>query len=108
MRILEGAVLEKRFNVEDVAKELNMTSRTLRRKLVAEGSRFQQLKDNAKRDQAITLFEQVNLTIAQIGLAVGFTEPATFSRAFKKWTGVSPKAYRNDQSVKIGDLKINS
>jgi AraC-like DNA-binding protein len=108
MRILEGAVLEKRFNVEDVAKELNMTSRTLRRKLVAEGSRFQQLKDNAKRDQAINLFEQVNLTIAQIGLAVGFTEPATFSRAFKKWTGVSPKAYRNDQSVKIGDLKINS
>jgi AraC-like DNA-binding protein len=98
MRILEDSVLEKGSNIENVAAKLNMTSRTLRRKLTSEGSRFQQLKDNAKRDQAINLFEQGDLTIAQIGLAVGFTEPATFSRAFKHWTGVSPSTYRNYHS----------
>ena len=95
LRLLESASLEKESNLENVAAKLNMTSRTLRRKLIAEGSRFQQLKDNVRRDKAIGLFEKPNLSIAQIGLAVGFTELATFSRAFKHWTGVSPSTYRN-------------
>jgi AraC-like DNA-binding protein len=95
LKLLEDATLEKKSNLETVAAQLNMTSRTLRRKLMAEGSRFQQLKDNVKRDKAISLFEQPNLTLSDIGLAVGFTELATFSRAFKHWTGVSPSTYRN-------------
>ncbi len=82
------------IDIEKVANTLNMTSRTLRRKLTKEGSSFQQLKDNARRDQAINLFEQHNLTIAEIGLRVGFNEAATFSRAFKQWTGVPPSSYR--------------
>lgn len=88
------ALLEEETDIERVADMLNVTSRTLRRKLTSEGSRFQQLKDNARRDQAINLFEQRNLTIAEIGFKVGFTEAATFSRAFKQWTGVTPSAYR--------------
>jgi AraC-like DNA-binding protein len=95
LRVLENSLLGKESNLDNVAVKLNMTSRTLRRKLIIEGSRFQQLKDNTRRDKAIHLFEQANLTIAQIGLAVGFTELATFSRAFKHWTGVSPNTYRN-------------
>jgi AraC-like DNA-binding protein len=95
LRILESSLSDRESNLENVAAKLNMTSRTLRRKLIVEGSRFQQLKDNTRRDKAINLFEQANLTIAQIGLAVGFTEPATFSRAFKHWTGVSPNTYRD-------------
>lgn len=95
LRLLEDATLEKKSNLETVAAQLNMTSRTLRRKLMAEGSHFQQLKDNVKRDKAISLFEHPNLTLAEIGLAIGFTELATFSRAFKHWTGVSPSTYRN-------------
>jgi AraC-like DNA-binding protein len=101
MRILESTLLDKSANLENVAAKLNMTSRTLRRKLIIEGSRFQQLKDNTRRDKAISLFEQADLTLAQIGLAVGFTELATFSRAFKHWTGVSPNTYRNYHSLTI-------
>lgn len=88
------ALLDKEIGIKEVADKLNMTSRTLRRQLTKEGSSFQQLKDNSRRDQAINLFEQRNLTIAEIGLKVGFTEAATFSRAFKQWTGVSPSTYR--------------
>ena len=88
------ALLEEEIDIEELANKLNMTSRTLRRKLTREGSSFQQLKDNARRDQAINLFEQRNLTIADIGLKVGFNDAATFSRAFKQWTGVPPSAYR--------------
>jgi AraC-like DNA-binding protein len=95
MRLLENSILNKESNLENMAEKLNMTSRTLRRKLIAEGSRFQQLKDNVKRDRAIGLFKQPHLSVAQIGLAIGFTEPATFSRAFKNWTGVSPSIYQN-------------
>ena len=95
VRLLESAALDNGSNLDMVAARLNMTARTLRRKLIAEGSRFQQLKDNVRRDKAISLFEQPNLSISQISLAVGFTEMATFSRAFKHWTGVSPSTYRN-------------
>jgi AraC-like DNA-binding protein len=99
IRILESSLLGKGSNLDNVAAKLNMTSRTLRRKLIVEGSRFQQLKDNTRRDRAIYLFEQADLTIAQIGLALGFTELATFSRAFKHWTGLSPNTYRNHHSL---------
>jgi AraC-like DNA-binding protein len=100
IRLLESAlsgsaVFENKAQLNSVASGLNMTTRTLRRKLIAEGSRFQQLKDDMRRDKAISLFDHENLTIAQIGLAIGFTELATFSRAFKHWTGVSPSTYRN-------------
>jgi AraC-like DNA-binding protein len=98
IRILESSLSGKGSNFDNVATKLNMTSRTLRRKLIIEGNRFQQLKDNTRRDKAIHLFEQADLTIAEIGLAVGFTELATFSRAFKHWTGVSPNTYRNYHS----------
>ena len=86
---------EKDSAIEDVAKHLHLTSRTLRRKLTREGSSFQQLKDQARRDLAINLIAQRDLTMAEIGLKVGFTEAATFSRAFKQWTGVSPSTYRH-------------
>ncbi len=95
MRMLEEVSQEKDASVEHIAARLNMTSRTLRRKLTAEGSAFQQLKDNVRRDQAINLFEDASLTIAEIGRRLGFTEPATFTRAFKHWTGVPPSVYRN-------------
>ncbi|MFT7260599.1 MAG: AraC-like DNA-binding protein [Glaciecola sp.] len=98
IRVLENSVLEEETHLDSVASTLNMSARTLRRKLIAEGCRFQQLKDNMRRDKAINLFEQDELTIAQIGLAIGFTELATFSRAFKHWTGVSPSTYRRYRS----------
>lgn len=101
MRLLESAALDNKSNLDSVAAKLNMTSRTLRRKLIAEGSGFQQLKDNVRRDKAISLFEQPNLSIAQISIAVGFTELATFSRAFKHWTGVSPSTYRNYRGLML-------
>ncbi len=95
MRILEEINNVKETDLEAIANRLHMTSRTLRRKLTQEGSGFQQLKDNVRRDQAIGFFEDTSLTMSEIGRRLGFTEPATFTRAFKKWTGVSPSDYRN-------------
>lgn len=81
-------------DIQMVAEELHMTSRTLRRKLTAEGTGFQGLKDEVRRDTAIHLLSQPSLPISQISRRLGFSEPSAFARAFKHWTGVSPGVYR--------------
>jgi AraC-like DNA-binding protein len=78
----------------DIAKQLFMTPQTLRRRLKSENTSYQELKDNIRRDIAIYYLSQPSLGINDIASKVGFTEPSTFHRAFKKWTGVTPLAYR--------------
>ena len=81
-------------NMEEMASQLQMTSRTLRRKLTEEGTSFQLLKDEMRRDTAIHYLSQPNQPISQIAALLGFSEPAAFARAFKQWTGVPPSVYR--------------
>ena len=81
-------------NMDAIAQQLHVTTRTLRRKLNDEGTSFQALKDNVRRDTAIHLLSQPNIPISDISRQLGFSEPAVFTRAFKLWTGVSPKIYR--------------
>ncbi|MEC8428056.1 MAG: AraC family transcriptional regulator, partial [Pseudomonadota bacterium] len=52
------------------------------------------IKDSLRRDIAIDKLVNENLSIAEIGQILGFVEPASFTRAFKQWTGVSPAEYR--------------
>lgn len=82
------------LNMEQIAAELNVTSRTLRRKLTEEGTSFQQLKDGLRRDAAIHYLSQPGISVAEISRRLGFSEPAAFTRAFKQWTGVPPAVYR--------------
>lgn len=81
-------------DMETIAAELHVTTRTLRRKLTEEGTHFQELKDGIRRDIAIHYLSRPSLTISEISRKLGFSEPASFTRAFKQWTGVSPKVYR--------------
>ncbi|GAA3572635.1 MULTISPECIES: AraC family transcriptional regulator [Marinobacter] len=85
---------EKLPNQDWIASQLHMTAYTLSRKLKAEGSSYQKIKDNLRRDQAVTMLTRQNLSVADISSRLGFAEPGAFSRAFKHWTGVSPLAYR--------------
>ncbi|WP_299178802.1 AraC family transcriptional regulator [uncultured Neptuniibacter sp.] len=81
-------------NMEAIAEELHITSRTLRRKLADEGTSFKELKDDVRRDSAIHFLSQPSIPISQISRKLGFTEPGAFTRAFKQWTGVPPSIYR--------------
>ena len=94
MRMLEGSKIQEETSLEHIAETMHMTSRTLRRKLTAEGASFQQLKDNVRRDNAIHMLGDFRTPIAEIGRQIGFTEAAAFTRAFKQWTGVAPGIYR--------------
>lgn len=85
---------ESVLSIAEAAKVFSMTKRTLTRKLKAEGTSFQQLKDIVRRDQAIAMLTKREGPISQISDAIGFSEPAVFSRAFYNWTGHSPTEYR--------------
>jgi AraC-like DNA-binding protein len=76
-----------------IAKSLNLTTATLRRKLRAEGSSYQQLKDDIRRDTAIHLLSRGTISMDEVAQSIGFSEPTSFFRAFKRWTGVTPRAY---------------
>jgi AraC-like DNA-binding protein len=73
---------------------LNMSARTLRRRLEKEGTSYQRIKDNARRDVAISLLSRERLTVSDVAEQVGFSDPSAFHRSFKKWTGQSPGSYR--------------
>ncbi|ONF43811.1 AraC family transcriptional regulator [Marinobacter lutaoensis] len=79
---------------EWIASELHISPQTLRRRLKRENTSFQEIKDLLRRDLAIYYLSRQELAINDIAAKVGFTEPSTFHRAFKKWTGVTPGAYR--------------
>lgn len=80
--------------IEDVASSLCMTSRTLRRKLEAEGTSYRELLDSVRRALAIDYLKASRLDTEDIAAALGFCDGASFRRAFKRWTGSSPSQLR--------------
>ncbi len=87
-------------NFDSIANSLHTSPQTLRRRLKEEGLTYQELKDQMRRDTALYYLEQNDLSIQGVAERLGFSEPSTFHRAFKKWTGMTPGAYRQ------GDEKI--
>ncbi|EWC42589.1 helix-turn-helix domain-containing protein [Pseudomonas stutzeri] len=83
------------LSIEAAADALHITERTLRRRLALEGTRFQTLKDGLRRDLAIHYLSQAGLPISEIAQRLGFSEPSAFTRAFRQWTGGSPRSYRD-------------
>ena len=79
---------------EALADEMNMTPATLRRRLHDEGTSYQSIKDQLRRDLAISYLSHSDRSAMDIGLELGFSERSAFHRAFKKWTGASPGEFR--------------
>lgn len=81
-------------SVEDIADRVGLHPQTLRRRLAQEGTTYNDLKTQCRRDTALYLLGKSNLSIEQIALRAGFSETSAFTRAFKGWTGVPPQNYR--------------
>jgi len=84
-------------NFEFVASELHTSPQTLRRRLKEEGLTYQEVKDQMRRDSALFYLEKGDLSIQEVAEKLGFSESSTFHRAFKKWTGITPGAYRQGE-----------
>ncbi|SAK81451.1 AraC family transcriptional regulator [Caballeronia glebae] len=80
--------------VDAVAQQLHYSVRTLCRRLEAEGTTFQAIKDEVRRDIAIQRLTRSDDALATIAYDVGFDNPTAFHRAFRHWTGSTPAAYR--------------
>jgi len=86
--------------VSALAEKLNMSNLMLYRKLKEEGTTYQKIKDDMRRELAINKLVSEKLSVEEVSELVGFAEPRSFTRAFKKWTGLTPRSYSKYQSLK--------
>lgn len=80
--------------LDSLAEALDLSPATLRRRLADEGATWQQLKDAVRRELALQHLAEGRLTVDEIATRLGFEDASTFYRAFRKWTGVAPGAWR--------------
>lgn len=95
--------LARPISFDTAANRLAMTPRTLRRKLKEEQTSFQGLLDELRMEMAIKFLIETKLTIEQIALSLGFSEVTGFRRAFHRWVGQSPNAFRRRAEPSRGD-----
>lgn len=82
------------WTLRDVARYLNMSDRTLQRRLTAEGTGYQQLQNDWLMKEAQQLLGEKNLSIDSISMLLGYSDVSNFRHACRRWYGVSPAAVR--------------
>lgn len=98
--LVESLANQLRFNAEekllqkDLAHTVNMSERTLRRRLRDQDVSYRTLRDSARHERAIDLLRNSEMSIAAISEAVGYGDARAFRRAFQRWTGKLPTEYR--------------
>lgn len=101
VRDMLAASLSTPSTLDEVARRLNLSSRTLHRRLQDEGSSFRAIKDALRRDMALSRLEKTVQPISKIAADLGFSDPSTFFRAFQGWTGVAPTTYRRRLTARV-------
>jgi len=98
MKVKEAISVNYQFDfpqLENIALSLNLTPRTLQRKLQDENTTYRELSDSIRYELASTLLKYKDLTISEIAYKLGYAELKAFRRAFKQWSGVTPIGYRS-------------
>jgi len=96
--ILKGLIAGQRPGIQDVARELRMSSRTLQRRLGEEGSTFQQLTEEARRELAHHYLLHSTLELNETAYLLGYEDANSFFRAFHKWEGTSPGQWKSNHA----------
>ena len=81
-------------NMELIAATLGVSRQTLYRDLKAEDVTFEHVLDDLRHKLALEYLRGQKVSVNETAYLVGFSDPASFSRAFKRWTGKSPREYR--------------
>ena len=84
--------------IDRAAQRLGTPVRTLQRRLHHAGLSYSELLDEVRCDAACRLLTNPRARVADIARALGFSDPSNFSRAFVRWTGISPREYRHRQA----------
>lgn len=94
VRKLLGEDLARAHDADAVARRLRVSTRSLYRHLRQEGATLQSLKDEVRRERAVELLCRTEKRVKQIALSVGFESEKSFARAFRAWTGHTPREFR--------------
>ncbi len=94
---LKKVIAGQRPRLEDVARELRLSSRTLQRHLLAERLTFHGLVEEARRELAQHYLAQPSLQLNETAFLLGYEDPNSFIRAFHKWEGTSPGEWRSNR-----------
>lgn len=95
------------LSLEAIAQRLGTSARTLQRRLRDEATSLSELIDQVRRSVALQLMSNAVAGIAEVAYATGFSEPAAFHRAFKRWTGRTPAAFRRQrQSTRCAEPTV--
>ncbi|WP_246690272.1 AraC family transcriptional regulator [Methylorubrum populi] len=95
-RYLRTQVTRQRCHAERVARMRLITRRTLSRHLRAQGTTFRRLADEAQSQVAKQLLADTSMSVTQVSAILNFSEPAAFTHAFRRWSGMTPSAWRRD------------
>jgi AraC-like DNA-binding protein len=93
----DAGVLTK--SLDSFARDFGISPSSLRRKLREEGQNFHDLRESLRKQRSLYFLNHTHKSIDAIALAMGYSESSTFHRAFKKWTGFTPLAYRQRPSA---------
>jgi AraC-like DNA-binding protein len=92
-------------DMEAIAAEMRMTSRTLRRHLTAEGANFRELLEEVRSTLAVELMVRARLTHAEIAERLGYADVTTFIEAFRRWKGMPPSEFRRRQGIRAPSVR---
>jgi len=84
-----------KLTADSLARRLGMSSRTLHRRLLAQQSSYRAILDEVRREIALRCLRDPHLSIREVGVLLGFTTGPAFHRAFRRWTGTTAAAFRN-------------
>lgn len=95
-------------NLEEIANSMHVNQRTLRRKLQNENSSYQRVKDLVRKELAIDKLQTETINLEGLAFELGFTTQQSFSRAFKRWTQLTPREYlAKKEHVKIHGMQLS-
>ncbi len=92
---LSGRLEHGDLDQDSVARALGMSARSLQRGLKALGTTYSAQLDEVRRTRALGLLRKTEATVQEVAFLLGYAEPATFFRSFRRWTGQTPTAYRH-------------
>jgi len=96
---VRGSLPSRNCSIERCARKLGISVRTLQANLSNSGLRFSDILEKQRIDLAKAYLRQEQLSLDDVALNLGYSEQSSFGRAFKRWTGSTPKLYRQDSMV---------
>jgi AraC-like DNA-binding protein len=101
--VIRQGLMLKKHSARDIAASFGLLERTFHRRLEAAGTTFRRELDQERETMSLQLLENTSLPVCDIAVSLGYADSTAFIRAFRRWTGTSPNAWRKRESAHSGE-----